>query len=316
MKLIFLGTPEFAVPALQKMVSGRHLVAAVLSQPDRPQGRNQQILPTPVKRAAQAAGIPIFQPDNPNEAGALEKIRAIQPDCAIVVAYGRLLSRDFLDLFPKGVYNLHASLLPKYRGAAPIQWALINGEPETGVTVFRIDEQLDHGPILLQKKLPIDPQDNGETLFSRLAKLGAETLAEAVDKIAEGSAALKPQDESKATLAPRLSKETGRIDWNLDCRQIHHLIRGVQPWPGAFTALEGRELKILAASFDPAQNDSSADPGAIVSADPALGLWVQTGQGQIRIDRLQTAGGKPLAAADYLRGHPIRPGSRFQSEQA
>lgn len=311
MKLIFLGTPEFAVPALRRLAAGPHPVVTVISQPDRPQGRNRQTLPTPVKQAALAAGISVLQPENPNDPAVLEKIRALKADCAIVVAYGRLLSRNFLDLFPKGVYNLHASLLPKYRGAAPIQWALINGEPETGVTVFQLDEHLDHGPVLLQKKTPIAPEEDGNSLFKRLASLSAEAAAEAADKIATGTAALKPQDESKVILAPRLSKETGRIDWNLDCRQIHHLIRGVQPWPGAFTTWEGKELKIHASSFDPAKNDSSAEPATIVAANPLLGLWVQTGQGQLRIDRLQAAGGQVLPAADFLRGRPIRPGSRF-----
>jgi len=310
-KLIFLGTPDFAVPSFQRLAAEPYPVITAISQPDRPQGRNRQTLPTPVKQAALAAGVPLLQPENPNDPAMLEKIRALKPDCAIVVAYGRLLSRSFLDLFPKGVYNLHASLLPKYRGAAPIQWALINGEPETGVTVFRLDEQLDHGPVLLQKKTLITPEEDGHSLFKRLAELGAEAAAEAADLIASGTAALKPQDESKVILAPRLSKETGRIDWNLDCRQIHHLIRGVQPWPGAFTTWEGKELKIHASSFDAGKNDSSAEPGTIVAADPLLGFWVQTSQGQLRIDRLQAAGGQVLPAADYLRGHPIRPGSRL-----
>ncbi len=312
MRVLFLGTPAFAVPTFKRLMQGSHTVVAAVTQPDRPQGRGQKVESSPVKEAARAAGVAVLQPKDPAAPDFLRAVRIAAPDCAIVVAYGRILPRAFLDLFPKGVYNLHASLLPKYRGAAPIQWALINGEPETGVTVFQLDEHLDHGPILFQEKVPIGPQEDGNSLFTKLANLGAEAAAEAMDRIAAGAAQLTPQDESKMILAPRLTKETGKIDWNLDCRQIHHLIRGVQPWPGAFTLLGGEMIKILAASPGPDQNEADAQPGEVVSASPALGLWVQTGHGQLRIDRLQASGGKPLLAADFLRGHPIPLSTRFE----
>ena len=312
MRLIFLGTAPFAVPAFRRLRAGPHLVAAVLTQPDRPQGRSRGIFPSAVKEAAQITGTPVFQPENLDAPEVVRQIQTLKPDFAIVVAYGRLLSCSFLNLFPQGVYNLHASLLPKFRGAAPIPWALIRGETETGVTIFRIDEQLDHGPVLLQRRMPILPEEDAVSLTGRLAELGAEAIEQAVEQITAGPVSLQSQEEPLATWAPRLSKESGRIDWKQTSRQIHNLVRGVQPWPGALTRIGKEDLKIHTASSDPARNDPSLAPGTLALASAAQGLWVQTGQGQLRIDRLQEAGGKVLPAADYLHGHPLRPGDRFQ----
>ena len=318
MRVLFLGTPAFAVPTLHRLVQSKQTVAAVVTQPDRPRGRGQKVESPPAKEAARAAGLPILQPKDPSAPEFLRTVRMASPDCALVVAYGRLLSPSFLELFPKGVYNLHGSLLPKYRGAAPIQWALIRGEKETGVTVFHLDEQLDHGPALLRRTLSIAPEEDAVSLAHRLAELGADAVLEALDRIAAGTASLEPQQEALATLAPRLTKEAGRIDWSCSSEEIHNLVRGVQPWPGAFTTLEGKLLKILAVTTNPNQpfvlrqaQHERPSPGTVLSADPSAGLWVQTGSGLLRILRLQPEAGKPLDAADYLRGHPIPLGTRL-----
>ena len=312
MKLLFVGTPAFAVPSFKRLAAGSHSIVGVMTQPDQPRGRGQLNRPSAIKELALTHRIPLFQPMDLTEETFLSSIRRLAPDCAVVVAYGRILPKKFLQLFPKGAYNLHASLLPKYRGAAPIQWALIRGETETGVTVFQLDEELDHGPILFQVRTAIQPDESAISLADRLAELGGNTLLETVDRLEAGTAILSPQDHSKATHAPRLTKADGIIQWKEGCIQIHNRVRGVQPWPGATTWLQKQLIKILAAQPDPARNPSSAlAPGSIVETSPDHGLWVQTGQGQLRIDLLQPAGGKAMQAADFLRGHPLRAGDIF-----
>ena len=313
MHILFFGTPGFAVASLKALLKSSHQVVGVVTQPDRPKGRGNQPVPPPVKETALAAGIPVFQPTRLNDPAFLEKIRSLNPACAAVVAYGRILPKTLLDTFPKGAINLHASLLPKFRGAAPIQWSLISGETETGVTIFQLDEQLDHGPILLQAKQPIRPEEDAIALAESLSALGNKTLLKALDTIESGAAQFQPQVESLATLAPILTKKDGIIDWQQDCRVIHNRIRGVQPWPGALTWLDGKLLKILTATADPQRQDSNSAPGTIVLSDPQKGLWVQTGTGQIRIVHLQLEGGSPLAADTFLCGHPIPSGTRLSS---
>ena len=315
MKILFFGTPKFAVASLQALLGSSHPIVGVVTQPDRPKGRgNQPATPPPIKEAAQAARLPVHQPTDLKEPAFLQTIRTLKPDAAAVVAYGRILPKVLLDLFPKGTFNLHASVLPLYRGAAPIQWALIRGETETGVSIFQLDEQLDHGPILAQAKCRIRPEEDAVTLADSLSTLGSRTLVEALNQIESGSARLQPQEESLATFAPTLTKKEGILDWTSDCRTIHNRIRGVQPWPGAMTWLDGKLLKILSAAADAARSDPSATPGTILSADAAKGLWVQTGAGQIRIDRLQLEGGGALTADAFLRGHPIPPGTSLTSK--
>ncbi len=254
--------------------------------------------------------IPVYQPERLDDPAFLEQIRALKPDCAIVVAFGRLLPIAFLNLFSKGAYNLHGSLLPKYRGAAPIQWALINGEKETGVTLFKLDEQLDHGPILLQKKIAIDPDDTSETLFPKLSLLGSAAIREGLPLLEKELVPLTPQNHSQATQAPALTKEQGRIDWTKPAEQIVNQIRGMTPWPGAFTFLNGEPVKILAAAIVP-HSGASAHPGTLAQASTKEGLVIEAGHGCLQIIRLQPAAGKPMPAADFLRGHPIPPGTVF-----
>lgn len=311
MRIIFFGTPEFSVPSLQQVMEASHEVAAVVTQPDRPKGRAKEPVHPAVKEAALAAGLQVLQPEKPQDENFLQSIRALRPECAVVVAYGRILPPALLSLFQKGAVNLHPSLLPKFRGAAPIQWTLIRGEQETGVTIFRLDDQLDHGPILLQMHHKIDPQDNAETLSDLLSTVGARALVDALELLENGRAHLHPQNDEAATAAPPLRKKDGIIRWEEDCTAVHNRVRGVQPWPGALTESEGKLLKLLETFPDDSRNAAGEKPGAIVSADEVHGLWVQTGSGQLRIDRLQMEGGKALDTGSFLRGHRLSAGTSF-----
>ena len=246
MRLLLAGTPAFAVASFKPLLNSHHSVDGVLTQRDRPRGRGRMSQPPPMKERALTHSLPVFQPEGLTEEPFLNSVKRLGPDCAVVVAYGRILPMQFLRIFPKGAINLHASLLPKYRGAAPIQWALIRGETETGVTVFQLDEELDHGPILLQARTAIQPDENALSLADRLAELGGNALVEAVDQLEAGTATLSPQDHSQATHSPRLAKADGVIPWNESCTQIHNRVRGVQPWPGATTRLQEQMIKILA----------------------------------------------------------------------
>ena len=316
MRLVFFGTASFAVPSLQALLRTKHQVLALVTQPDRPKGRGRELTPPPVKEAAKALKIPILQPDSLQETEFLEALRSLKPDLAVVVAFGRLLPSPLLQIFPKGAVNLHASLLPKYRGAAPIQWALIHGETETGVTIFQIDTLLDHGPILLQAKHAIRPEDTAVTLAQSLSSLGSQILLKALDLIEAGQSQAVPQQESLASPAPRLTKEDGLIDWKNSCVDIRNRIRGVQPWPGAITWIGKERIKLLSTTADLARHDSKASAGTVVLADPQQGLWIQTGKGQLRIDRLQREGGDPLEAGAFLRGHPIPLGTQLTRSPA
>jgi len=312
MRFVFIGSSQFALPTLKQLLNSSHTIAAVLTQPDRPKGRSLKPAPTPVKTAAQTAKLPVFEPDRLEEGKLRSQLSALNAELAVVVAYGQKLPPWLLALFPQKAINLHASLLPKYRGAAPIAWALMKGEKETGITIFQIDAEWDHGPILLQAKIPIHPEDDAETLGISLAKLGASEMLKAVERIAAGKAQWKLQDEAEATHAPCLTKETGTIDWQEHCQTIHNKVRALKPWPGAATFWGGQSLKLHLTQADPDRNDAARSPGTVVSANPAEGLWIQTGQGQLRILRLQLAGGNALSAEEFLRGHPISPGVQLR----
>lgn len=306
MRIVFMGTPSFAVASLEALVRAGHQVAGVFSQPDKPVGRHQNKLqPTPVKECAQAHGIPVYQPEKLRDGTALALLRELDPELIVAAAYGRILPDDILALPPKGCINVHSSLLPKYRGSAPINWAILNGDRETGVTIQKMVRDLDAGDIILQRATPIGADENAAALYDRLALMGGELLTQAVAQIEAGIAACTPQDHAQATQAPMLSKALSPVDWTRSAQAIHNQIRGLYPWPAAATdILTGEPVKLWAART--AETPAAARPGTIISAGKE-GIDVACGDGQaLRILELQAPGGKRMSAADYLRGHPIQ----------
>ena len=305
MRIVFMGTPDFAVPSLEALVGAGHEVVGVFSQPDRPVGRHQNKLqPTPVKVCAQAHGIPVFQPEKLRDGTALAVLKELAPELIVVAAYGRVLPDDILALPPKGCINVHSSLLPRYRGAAPINWAILNGDGETGVTIMDMAHELDAGDILAQVSTPIDPAEDAAGLFDRLARLGGELLTETVKRLEAGAVVRTPQDPTRVSYAPMLSKALSPVDWTRPARAIHDQIRGLIPWPGASTdALTGETLKLWKSRVS--DRTSQAAPGTVLAAGPA-GIDVACGGGSmLTILELQAPGSRRMSAGDYLRGHPL-----------
>jgi methionyl-tRNA formyltransferase len=309
-RILFMGTPAFAVPSLQALLDHGEEVVAVVTQPDRPKGRGRKLAPPPVKELALAHGLPVLQPTKIRTAEFLDELRAFNADLFVVTAYGRILPGPLLNLPRLGTINVHGSLLPKYRGAAPIQWAILRGEQETGITIMQMDEGMDTGDILLPRALAITPEDTAATLAARMAALGGQTLIEALDLLKAGKLPRQPQDHSLATDAPPLTKEMGVIDWQRSARDLSCLIRGLDPWPTAHAVLNGETIRL----FKPAVVTAAVPdpPGTVIRADKA-GLLVATGEALLQVGELQRDGGKRLPAADFLRGYPIAPGSRFIS---
>lgn len=303
MRILFMGTPDFAVPSLEALAAAGHQLVGAFSQPDKPKNRGMKLQPTPVKVCAQGLGVPVFQPAKLRDGTALETIRQLDPELIVVAAYGRILPQEILD-YPKfGCINVHSSLLPKYRGAAPIHWAILNGDQETGVTIMHMALALDAGDIIAQQATPIDPNETVEELHDRLAQLGAQLLVDTVAEIAAGTAGRTPQAEDQVTLAPMLSRALSPMDFTRPARALHDQVRGLIPWPAAVTELGGVRCKILATTV--LDETTGKAPGSVIAADKK-GLKLACGGGTVlRIDRLQADGGKRLAAADYLRGHPI-----------
>jgi methionyl-tRNA formyltransferase len=312
MKIVFCGTPSFGVPTLNAVLRAGHDVKLVVTQPDRPAGRGMQLVIPPVKETAQVAGIPVTQPEkiknNVEFRGQLEKI---QPDAILVVAYGRIIPKWMLDLPRFGNLNLHGSLLPKYRGAAPIQWAVANGEPVTGVTTMRLDEGLDTGDILMQRELPIAPDQTATTLFPLLAEMGAALMVETLDGLATGTLRPTKQDDALATHAPILTREDGRMDFTRAAMTVYNRWRGFQPWPGAWTLLGGKKLA--------AQRLMPLEPSALAGPAEAGAIAVEQGRLYVRcgektwleLVEVQMEGKKRMAAAEFLRGHPLKTGDRL-----
>ena len=303
MRIVFMGTPDFAVPCLQRILADGHEVPAVFTQPDKPVGRHAVLTPPPVKQLAQERGIPIYQPTKMRDGTVAAQLKELAPDCLVVVAYGRILPQAILDVPPKGCINIHGSLLPKYRGAAPINWAILNGERETGVTIMYMAKELDAGDILHVLKTDIDPQEDAQTLTARLAELGAQALSETVEQLRAGTAHRTVQDHSAYTYAPMLTKDMGIIDWTKPAGHIHNQVRGLIPWPCASTELGGATVKIFRTEV---LGETGKAPGAVAAAGKA-GIDVACGDGHLlRILELQPQGGRRMAAADYLRGHPLQ----------
>jgi methionyl-tRNA formyltransferase len=308
-ELVFCGTPQFAVPTLEKLVEAGFKVRLVLTQPDRPKGRGLELASSPVKQTALKLGLPIYQPEKIKTNGELRaKLDAIKPDAIIVVGYGRIIPKWMLDLPKYGNINLHASLLPKYRGAAPIQWAIANGETVTGVTTMRIDEGLDTGDILLQKQHPISADDTSETVAPRLATVGADLMVETLRGLEGGTINPQKQDSARATHAPILKKEDGRMDFSRGAQQIYNRFRGFQPWPGAFTMFRGRGLNISAmTSAAMVQISTEVSPRQFLVKD--TNLFVGCGNGTaIELLQLQPEGKKKISARDFIHGYKPKTG--------
>lgn len=298
MRFIFMGTPDFAVPCLERLIAAGHEPAGVFTQPDKPVGRKQVLTPPAVKTCAIAHGIPVYQPSTLRDGTALAVIRELKPDIIIVAAYGKIVPKDILDYPRYGCVNVHGSLLPAYRGAAPIQWSVINGDAETGVTIMQMNEGLDTGDILYQKAIPIAPHDTAESMFDRLSALGADMLIEALEMLEDGALTPVPQNDGAATYAPMLDKQISVIDWNKPALRVHNLIRGLYSWPIAQTVLDGKKLKIYRAHFCP----DGGRAGTVISVDP---LAVACGDGSVVIDELQLEGKKRMDAKTFLIGHPM-----------
>lgn len=306
MRIVFMGTPDFAVPSLEALIEAGHQVVGVFSQPDKPVGRHQNKLqPPPVKVCAQARGIPVFQPEKLRDGTALQLLRELSPEMIAAVAYGRLLPEEILTLPPRGCINVHASLLPKYRGSAPINWAVINGETETGITIMYMAPELDAGDMIARAVTPIGPDESAEELYGRLARMGGTLLAETAAQIEAGAAQRIPQDHSQATLAPMLSRALSPIDWTRSAREIHNQIRGLFPWPAASTdVISGQTIKVF--QSETTGETASVCPGTVVSAGRE-GIGVACGDGKVlRLTVLQPPGSKRMSAAAYLAGHPLR----------
>ena len=305
MRIVFMGTPDFAVPSLENLIQAGHCVCGVFCQPDKPVGRHQNKLqPPPIKQAAMLHQIPVFQPVKLRDGTALDQLKALAPDLIVVAAYGRILPDEILNLPAQGCINVHSSLLPKYRGAAPINWAILNGESESGVTIMYMASELDAGDIILQRATRIDPEEDASALYRRLADMGGELVVEAVEAIQSGTVHRIPQDPANVTLAPMLSKALSPVDWSRSAQEVCNQIRGLIPWPGASTDIlaEG-PVKLWKAQVTGKNTD--AKPGSILAAGKQ-GIEIACGDGAVlRILELQAPGSRRMAAADYLRGHPL-----------
>ncbi|MFW5649058.1 MAG: methionyl-tRNA formyltransferase [Candidatus Alkaliphilus sp. MAG34] len=302
MKIVYMGTPQFAVPCLETLVNGRHEVIGVFTQPDRPSGRGRKINITPIKEKALSYNIPIFQPDTLENVEVFENIEKLDPDIIVVVAYGQILPEEILRIPEHGCVNVHASLLPKYRGAAPINWVIINGEGSTGITTIYMDTGLDTGDILLRKEIKIYEDETAGELHDRLMDLGAEVLDETIDLIEAGKIQPTPQNHEEASYAPMLTKEHGRIDWNKSAREIKNLIRGTVPWPTSYTAYDGKTMKIWKSSVINSNKDYK--PGIILEVKKDCVL-VATGKNILSIEELQFSGRKRMSVNQYLIGNNI-----------
>ena len=307
LRVVFMGTPDYGVPSLEALLSAGYDVVGVFCQPDKPSGRGKKIAFCPVKQCALAHGIPVFQPVK-TRADGVEPLRNLAPDLCVTAAFGHILSQEVLDIPRLGTVNVHASLLPKYRGSAPVNWALVNGEKITGVTTMMTDRGMDTGDILLQREVEILPEDNAGTLVDRLAKVGADLLIETIRAIEAGDCPRRKQDESQASYYPLLKKEMSVMEFGKSAAALSDFVRGMNPWPGAYAGA----YKVLEAAAEPWTGDEA--PGTILRADAKQGLWVRAGEGALSILRMQAAGGKPMAARDYLRGHQMEAGASIAPE--
>jgi methionyl-tRNA formyltransferase len=302
LRLIFLGTPAFAVPTLESIVTAGHKVLSVVTQPDRPRGRGQNAAAPPVKQCALRLGLPVFQPERVRRPEAVEFLRGLPVDAMVVVGYGQIIPQSIIDMAPLGIINVHGSLLPRYRGAGPIQWAILNGETRTGITTMRIDAGLDTGDMLLKADTEIGPDENAIELGQRLAQMGADLLVETLTGLANGTITGEKQDNALATYAPLLKKEDGRIDWSRDAACIHNQVRGLQPWPGASTTFRGQTLHIWRSRLWTGALPPDSAPGRLAGLKPPV---VSCGSGWLELVEVQLEGRKRIAAADFANGQRL-----------
>jgi methionyl-tRNA formyltransferase len=311
LRVVFFGTPEFAVPTLDALLRSRHGVVGVVTQPDRPRGRGQKTSASPVKALAVSAGLPVLQPERLKDPAFLEAFSALRADLGVVAAYGKILTDAVLAIPRLGMINVHASLLPRYRGAAPVHRAIIAGERKTGVTIMRVVKALDAGPMLATVERPIGPDDTSDAVERDLGTLGAALLVATTDALASDGCTETPQNDAEATYAHRLTKEDGIVDWSRSADEVHNLVRGLHPWPHAFTFHHGARLILHRSKVDDAEKAGGTDsPGTIVEAHGDR-LVVATGNGRLQLTEIQAEGKRPMSARDFLAGHQLAPGDRF-----
>jgi methionyl-tRNA formyltransferase len=306
--VLFWGTPAFALPALRALSEEGHVVVGVVTQPDRPAGRGRGVAMSPVKEAALAEGIPVLQPERARGDEFLAQLRALDPDISVVVAYGQILRPEVLELPRWGSVNIHASLLPELRGAAPVQWAIVRGHAQTGVTIMRMEAGLDSGPMILQVPEPISSDESASELAARLAEVGAEAVVEALALMEAGAAVEAPQDHARATYAPKVDRATARLDWSLPAAGVARWIRGMDDVPGAWSPLEGRGAVKL---FRPEVAEGAGEPGRVLSVDAREGVLVACGAGAVRVREVQPPGKRRMEAGEWVRGRGVAAGERF-----
>ena len=314
MRIIFMGTPEFAVPVLESLINSRHEVVAVVTQPDRPKGRGKNMQFSPVKECALAHNIPVMQPVNVSVPEVIDELRAYEPELIVVVAFGQFVTKKIREMPKYGCINVHASLLPKYRGAGPIQWAVINGEKESGVTTMYMCREIDKGDMLLKDTVTLDPKETGDSLHDKLSMMGGPLLLKTIDQLEDGSAVRIPQCEEESTYAPKLEKTMGNIDWTMDADRIERLVRGLNSWPGTFTKIHGKTVKIwdcdVVHQETLTENQAAATPGTVIVSEKDQ-LIVKAGNGALSLRMLQPEGKKNMTVDAYLRGYPIAQGELF-----
>ncbi|MBE5812669.1 MAG: methionyl-tRNA formyltransferase [Clostridiales bacterium] len=302
MKIVFMGTPDFAVPSLERLIADGHEIIAVITQPDRPQSRGMKMTASPVKECALKYNIPVYQPEKiKKDREFIEKYRQMNPELAVVVAFGQILSKELLDIPQKGNINVHGSLLPKYRGAAPIQWSVINGDKETGVTTMFMDEGMDTGDMLLKEVVEIGAEETAGELFDRLSLLGAEVLSKTIDKLQDGTLTREKQNHDEATHVSMISKDLGKLDFNKTSKELDCLIRGVNPWPGAYFEINGKKIKVHKARVC----EQTGKAGEILASDAKKGLIIATKDSSIELIEIQPEGKRRMTAKEYLIGNKI-----------
>lgn len=311
MKIIFMGTPDFSVEAFLALIEAGHEITLAVTQPDKPKGRGEKMQFSPIKEVALQHNIPVFQPRKIRDAESIEELRKYQADIMVVIAFGQILPKEILEMTPYGCMNVHASLLPKYRGAAPIQWAVINGEKVSGVTTMQMDEGLDTGDMIMKTEVELSKDETGGSLFDKLSKAGAKLCVETLTALEEKTARFEKQGESETDYARMLNKSMGNIDWSKDAASIECLIRGLNPWPSAYSNLDGKVMKIWEAQV--LDMDEEVEAGTVVKVEKE-GFAVQTGRGQLKVKTLQMPGKKRMDAGSFLRGYHMETGTRFNEK--